>query len=97
MYLGTILPACHMVEFRVSSFGDSGHLCESIVAFTFSLLLRFVLVVSRAGCERESCCVGRRVQYLQVWGLARHRHHQTWSEKGGKKQRKFTSVSVLRR
>lgn len=94
MYLGTILPACHMVEFRVSSFGDSGHLCESIVAFKFSLLLRFVLVMSRAGCKRFP---GRRVQYLQVWGLARHRHSQTWSEKAGKKQRKFTSVSVLRR
>lgn len=83
-----------MVEFRVSSFGDSGHLCESIVAFKLSLLLRFVLVVPRAGCKR---CPGRRVQYPQLWGLARHRNRQTWSEKAGKKQRKFTSVSVLRR
>lgn len=65
MYLGTILPACHMVEFRVSSFGDSGHLCESIVAFKFSLLLRFVLVMSRAGCKR---CLGRRVQYPAALG-----------------------------
>lgn len=93
MYLGTILPACHMVEFRVSSFGDSGHLCESIVAFKFSLLLRFVLVMSRAGCKRFP---GRRVQYPQLWGLARHRHRQTWSKKGRKKQKKSTSVSVLR-
>lgn len=38
MYLGTILPACHMVEFRVSSFGDSGHLCESSCFYIFSLV-----------------------------------------------------------
>lgn len=56
-YLETILPAYHMLEFRVSLFGDLGHLCENIAAFKFSLVLLFMLVMSQADCSRDNCAV----------------------------------------
>lgn len=44
-------------ELMVSLFGNSGHLCENMVAFDFYLSLLFMLVMSQADCSRDDCTV----------------------------------------